>query len=376
MRRLGTVSTAAIAGALILAGCAADDESDPSVGQPDETAAQPTSPAPPTTPAAPPASATPPESGPVEPAEFEVIATGLDVPWDLVFLDDGSALVSERNTARIVQVTETGEVSEIGTVDGVVPGGEGGLLGLALHEDWLYAYFTAADDNRVVRMEFDGSSLGDVEVVVDSIPKAGIHNGGRIQLGPDGMLYIATGDADNPPLAQDVDSLAGKILRVAPDGSVPDDNPFDGSPVWSYGHRNTQGLAFDDDDRLWASEFGPQCCDGIHRIEPGENYRWPDEVGGRFIVEWDNTEASPSGLAYIRDTLFMAALRGQRLWQIPLEDGEAGDPAAFAEGEYGRLRDASVAADGTLWLLTNNTDGRNPDGPGPDDDRVLRVRLE
>ena len=366
---------AVTAAVLVLAGCGTDE----GAGQPaTQPPAAPTedSPAPVETKTETPAESPTPEGGPVEPTDVEVIATGLDVPWDLVFLDDGGALVSERNTARIVVVDEDGDVSEIGTVDGVVPGGEGGLLGLALHDDWLYAYFTAADDNRVVRMEFDGSSLGDAEVVLDGIPKENIHNGGRMIFGPDGMLYIATGDANNPPLAQDVDALAGKILRVTPNGSVPDDNPFDGSPVWSYGHRNTQGLAFDGDDRLWASEFGPDCCDGIHQIEAGENYQWPDEVGGRFVVEWSNAEASPSGLAYVRDTLFMAALRGQRLWQIPLDNGEADEPEAFLEGEYGRLRDASVAPDGSLWLLTNNTDGRNPDGPGADDDRVLRVTLE
>lgn len=366
---------AATAALIVLAACGNGDEAAPPEAPPTPTPTAAT-PAPTATESPEPEPSPTPEPGPVEPVDIEVIATGLDVPWDLIFLDDGGALVSERNTARIVRVDEDGDVSEIGTVDGVVPGGEGGLLGLAMHEGWLYAYFTAADDNRVVRMEFDGSSLGDAEVVIDGIPKSRIHNGGRMLFGPDGMLYISTGDADNAPSAQDLDSLAGKILRVTPDGSVPGDNPADGSPVWSYGHRNIQGLAFDDDGRLWASEFGPDCCDGLHQIEPGENYRWPDEVGGRFEVEWNNAEASPSGLAYVRDTLFMAGLRGQRLWQIPLRGAEVGDPTAFAEGEYGRLRDASVAPDGTLWVLTNNTDGRNPDGPGPDDDRVLRITLE
>lgn len=374
-------ATLAIA-ALLLAGCADEDQPDPPSGQPEETTAEPTTPARTTTPA-PAATATPPESGPVEPAEFGVIATGLDVPWDLAFLPDGSALVSERVTGRILHVDESGDLTEVDTVGGVAAAGEGGLLGIALHEDWLYAYFTAADDNRIVRMEFDGDSLGDAEVIFDGIPKSNNHNGGRIAFGPDGMLYATTGDAQDPPLAQEVDSVAGKILRIAPDGSVPDDNPFDGSPVWSYGHRNVQGIAFDDDGRLWATEFGPRTVDEINLIEPGENYGWPfaEGIAGdeRFVdavVEWDVAEASPSGIAYTRDTLFVAALRGQRLWQVPVPGGEVGEPADFAVGEYGRLRNVELAPDGSLWALTNNTDGRNPDGPGPDDDRVVRITLE
>lgn len=372
---------------MLVAACGTDDETEPA---PEPEAVTPEStpeePEPEPQPEEPePEADTPepsPEPGPVEPAEFETLVTGLDIPWDLVFLPDGRALVSERNTARVLEVTEDGDVSEVGTVPDVEPGGEGGLHGLEYQDGWLYAYLTASDDNRVVRMELD-DGLGEPEVVIDGIPKAGIHNGGRMAFGPDGMLYIAAGDADEPSRAQDVETPAGKILRLEPDGSVPDDNPFDGSPVWSYGHRNVQGLAFDDDERLWASEFGTDIWDELNIIEPGENYGWPEVEGiaedERFVdpeVQWGNVEASPSGIAYVRDTIFLAALRGQRLWQVPVPDGEAGEPQDFAVGEYGRLRDVTLAPDGTLWILTNNTDGRNPDGPGPDDDRILRVTLE
>jgi glucose/arabinose dehydrogenase len=277
--------------------------------------------------------------------------------------------------------------------------GEGGLHGITTYDEWLYAYYTASGENRVVRMPFDGTTLGDQEVIVEGLPKASNHNGGRILFGPDDMLYIATGDAADAPLAQNMDSIAGKILRVTPDGAVPADNPFDGSPVWSLGHRNIQGLVFDDEDRLWASEFGPATVDELNLIEPGENYGWPDAEGiagdDRFTdaaAEWDVAAASPSGIAYVENTIFMAALRGQRLWQVPLGDGSATDvqdfvdgrylagvvsePRDFFDGEYGRLRHVELAPDGTLWVLTNNTDGRNPDGPGPDDDRVLRITLE
>lgn len=377
--------TVSITAVLIMAGCTGDSESEaPAEPTPTPTVDQTTSsPARAGTPS-PTAEPTTPPAGPVEPSgDADVVATDLDVPWDLEFLDDGTALVTERNTARIRRVEPDGELTDIGEVPGVSASGEGGLLGIAHHRDWLYAMFTASGDNRVVRMEFDGESLGEPEVIVEGLPKAGIHNGGRIVFGPDGMLYIGAGDANDGARAQDLDSPAGKILRVTPEGDVPDDNPFDGSPVWSYGHRNVQGLAFDDEGRLWASEFGQNTWDELNLIEAGENYGWPavegiadDDEFTDPVLQWSTDEASPSGIAYVRDTIFMAGLRGQRLWQIPVPDGSAGEPEAFFGGEYGRLRHAELAPDGSLWLLTNNTDGRNPDGPGPDDDRILRVSLE
>jgi glucose/arabinose dehydrogenase len=377
--------TVSITAVLIMAGCTGDSETE-APAEPAPTSAveeTPNSPTPTVSPSPTPEPTTP-LAGPVEPTgDVDVVATDLDVPWDLEFLDDGTVLVTERNTARIHRVEPNGELTEIGEVPGVSASGEGGLLGIAHHQDWLYAMFTAGGDNRVVRMEFDGESLGEPEVIVEGLPRAGIHNGGRIVFGPDGMLYIGAGDASEGANAQDLDSPAGKILRVTPEGGVPDDNPFDGSPIWSYGHRNVQGLAFDDAGRLWASEFGQQTWDELNLIEAGENYGWPavegiadDDEFTDPVLQWSTDEASPSGIAYVRDTIFMAGLRGQRLWQIPVPDGSAGEPEAFFTREYGRLRHAELAPDGSLWLLTNNTDGRNPDGPGPDDDRILRVSLE
>ena len=384
MRRL--VALSAVAGLLVLTACGDIDDSPQATGQPTTPPAQTQAPGPAETTTEPtPSPASSPDepaAGPVEPTDVATIARGLNVPWDIAFISDDEALVSERNTARILSVTADGEVTEVGVVDGVSPGGEGGLQGIAVHEDWLYVYYTAASDNRVVRMPFDGSSLGDQEVIIDGIPKAGIHNGGRIRFGPDGLLYVATGDASETGRSQDIDSPAGKILRLNPDGSVPDGNPFD-SAVWSYGHRNPQGIAWDDGGQLWASEFGQNTWDELNLIEAGENYGWPEVEGiaedDEFIdpvLQWSTDEASPSGIAYARDTIFMAGLRGQRLWQIPVPDGSAGEPEAFFDGEYGRLRHAELAPDGSLWLLTNNTDGRSRSGPGPDDDRILRVGLE
>src|SRR5918996_3771337 len=221
------------------------------------------------------------EPGPVVPTTFEDLVTGLDVPWGLAFLPDGSALVSERDSALVRQVTASAQVTEAGTGPDVVADNESGLLGLAVPpgQSTVYAYLTAADDNRVVRMSFDGGALGEPEVVIDGIPKAGNHNGGRLAFGPDGMLYVSTGDAAQPDRAQDLESLGGKILPLSPDGTVPADNPFAGSPVFSYGHRNVQGLAFDQDGRLWASEFGQNTWDELNLIEAGGNYGWAGVEG-------------------------------------------------------------------------------------------------
>jgi glucose/arabinose dehydrogenase len=355
-------ATTALVLVLLLTGCSGE-ENDPQSAPATRTPSS----APPTTEPSTPTATPTVEPGPVVPTEFA----------------DGSALLSERDTARIVRVSARGQVAEVGTVADVAAGGEGGLLGIALapgSAETLYAYFSSTEDNRVVRMPYSDDGLGDAEVVIDGIPKAGNHNGGRITFGPDGMLYVGTGDATNSDLSQDRESLGGKILRLNPDGSIPADNPFDGSPVFSYGHRNVQGLAFDDDGNLWASEFGQDTWDELNLIRAGENYGWPvvEGIGNddRFVdpvAQWSTGEASPSGIAYVRDTLFMAALRGERLWQIPVSDGAAGSPANYAVGEFGRLRHAEPAPDGTLWVLTNNTARGDP---REGDDRILRVTLQ
>lgn len=313
------------------------------------------------------------------PASLAVTGTvveGLSAPWDVAVLPDGSALVTERDSARIVRVQD-GVATEVRVVPGVVPDGEGGLLGLAVRDDSVYAYLTAADDNRVVRMAWDGQGLGEPEPVVTGIPKSGIHNGGRIAFGPDGMLYIATGDAAEPDLAQDPASLAGKILRVTPDGDVPQDNPTAGSPVFSLGHRNVQGLAFDDSGQLWASEFGTSSADELNVIIPGGNYGWPIHEGAAAdpayidpVAQWSPTSlASPSGIAILDDVVYVASLRGQVLWQVPIVGDSAGEPVAAQLGDLGRLRTVIVGPDGRLWLMTSNTDGRGE--PREGDDRVV-----
>lgn len=297
------------------------------------------------------------------------VASGFQSPWGLAILPDGSALVSERDTARIKHVTAAGVVRQIGTVPGVRHGGEGGLLGIAVAPTFgtdrlLYAYHTASGDNRVVRMTYNGSSLGTPQTVVTGIPRANIHNGGRLAFGPDGFLYISTGDAANTANAQNPNSLGGKILRVTPTGSPAPGNPS-GTRVYSLGHRNVQGLAWDEGKRLWASELGQNTFDELNQIKPGGNYGWPTCEGtcndSRFInpqATWSTAQASPSGLAFASSTLWMAALRGQRLWAIPVKDGARdGSPVASFTNQQGRLRTITPAADGSLWLIseTNGT---------------------
>ncbi len=375
---------AATAATLTLALVACNGDDNPQSPQVPSPAGANATTEPSTEPPAPAAPARPPQ-GVLRPAGATDVATGFTSPWGLAFLPDGSALVSERDTALVKRVAPDGSVTEVGEVEGVAHGGEGGLLGLAVaptfaQEPWVYAYFTADGDNRIVRMRLQAGRLGPAEAVFDGIAKAGIHNGGRMAFGPDGMLYVGTGDASERPRSQDIDSPNGKILRLAPDGSVPADNPFPGSPVWTLGHRNVQGLAFDDAGRLWASEFGQNTWDELNRIEPGQNYGWPVVEGAagdaRFVdpvVQWSTDDASPSGVALRDGVVFMAALRGARLWVIPVPDAQVGTPEPFFESEFGRLRTAAIAPDGSLWLVTSNTDGRG--APRGGDDRILRVTL-
>lgn len=319
------------------------------------------------------------------PRVVRTLVDQLEVPWGLAFLPDGSAVVTERISGRVLGVDADGAVSRLGGVAATVPEGEAGLLGVAVSPDFdrdrtLFLYVTTGTDNRVVRARLDGTTLGEPQVVLQGIPRGFIHDGGRIAFGPDGFLYVTTGETGDPALAQDPDSLAGKILRVTADGDPAPGNPDPGSPVWSLGHRNVQGLAWDDEGRLWASEFGDSEWDELNLVEKGGNYGWPEVEGAgggrRFIdpqLVWPVEEASPSGLAYADGRLWMAGLRGQRLWRIDVSaDGTASAPKAFLTGDYGRLRTVVAAPDGRLWLTTSNRDGRGQ--PTPADDRVIVLR--
>jgi glucose/arabinose dehydrogenase len=381
---------------LTLAGCSGGEPSAPQTPAPDNTAItaptqSPSSPAPDTsrTPGESPtrAGGTAQSDGSPSPRVAGVVARDLDVPWGIDFLPDGSALVTERDQATILRISPSGRVTRVGSVSGVVPTSEGGLLGLAVsptyeQDNRIYVYFTSGSDNRVVSMTYDGLRLGPQRPILTGIPFGEIHDGGRLEFGPDGKLYVSTGEAGDPELAQDPDSLGGKILRINPDGSVPADNPDPGSPVWTMGHRNVQGLAFDAQDRLWATEFGSDIWDELNRIEKGLNYGWPAAEGDANIprytdplVQWRPDNASPSGLAYTEGTLWAASLNGERLWQVPVRPGGGvRRPTPLLVGDYGRLRTVVVAPDGSLWVSTSNRDGRGD--PAPADDRILRITLD
>ncbi|MDX3615637.1 MULTISPECIES: PQQ-dependent sugar dehydrogenase [Streptomyces] len=337
------------------------------------------------------ADAAPPAKGSV--TVVRTVAEDLDTPWGLAPLPEGGLLVSSRDEATISRIdAESGKETVLGEVPGVAPAGEGGLMGIAVSPEYasdhmIYAYFTSESDNRIVRMLYDpekpaGEQLGAPDTILRSIPKGTNHNGGRLAFGPDKMLYASTGERYEGPLAQDKDSLGGKILRMTPDGEPAPGNPFDNSVVYSYGHRNVQGLAWDGKQRLWASEFGQNTWDELNQIKPGGNYGWP-EVEGRGgksgyidpVAVWKTDEASPSGIAMAEGSVWMAGLRGQRLWRIPLDGTKtSADPQAFLEGDYGRLRTVVSAGGDKLWLVTSETDGRG--SPEGGDDKILELEVK
>lgn len=329
---------------------------------------------------------------------------GLEAPWSLVFLPDGTALVSERS-GRVRLIRNGTLAPEPYAVLDVATGGEGGLMGLALHPDFprapfvyaLHTYFPGPlpvffRKNRIVRLRHLGDTGAFDRVMLDDIPGALNHNGGRIGFGPDGMLYATAGETYEAELAQDMASLGGKTLRITPEGGIPADNPFPGSPVWSLGHRNPQGLAWHPaTGDLFASEHGPSgefglgAHDEINVVTKGGNYGWPRAVGAPTLapyrdplVAWKTPTTPPSGMAFWRGDLFVATLRSEALVRVAL--ARAGGAYRverierwFARGDNrpGRLRDAVAGPDGALYVLTNNRDGRGRTREG--DDRILKI---
>lgn len=354
-----SLTAVAIAAAALLAACT--DSSNPSVPSQSGSTAQ----------------STQAGTGDATGGSVSDVAVGLEAPWSIAF-HGKTALVSARDSGKILELVG-GTPREVGTIEGSTPSGEGGLLGIAVFEGFLYAYFTAGDENRIERYELTGKpgslGLGEPEVILKGVDAASTHNGGRIAFGPDKMLYVTVGDAGNRAAAQDRGSLSGKILRLTPDGKVPADNPFAGSAVYSLGHRNPQGLAWDTQGTMYAAEFGQNTWDELNVIKAGANCGWPEVEGiaddDRYVnpvQQWEPGEASPSGISIADGSIWIANLRGERLRQVPLSDTSSS--SEHLVGSNGRLRDVVVAPDGSLWVLTNNTDGRGQ--PGPGDDRILR----
>ena len=314
-----------------------------------------------------------------------MVTTDLEVPWAIATLPDGNFLITERPGRIQYVLSKTGEKRLATALSGVVSVGEGGLLGIALSPSFsenrhVYVYYTYADTgndntlNRVARLTAQSDfRLADEQVIVDAIPGANNHNGGALSFGLDGNLYVATGDASEPSLAQDTASLAGKILRIQPNGQSVGDNPF-GNPVFSYGHRNPQGLAWDDQGRLWATEHGASGYDELNQIEKGKNYGWPNIEGGKeqsgmerpVIHSGDDTWA-PSGIAFHDGVLYFSGLRGQALYSYQVADNSI---RSHFPNVYGRIRSVT-AADNHLYFGTSNRDGRGAVQEG--DDRLIRI---
>ncbi len=394
MRSARATTAAVLTGLGLLAGGCQAFPSSPPISVPTSAPAPVPPPPVPSPPAPPTPTPTPaPSPTPAPPVELAVatVAEGLAAPWGLDFLPDGTALVTERDSGRILRVAADGATTEVGVIEADGEN-EGGLLGIAVSptfaEDQLvYAYFSTAEDNRVVRFPLD--DVAAAEVILDGIPVGPIHNGGRLAFGPDGLLYVATGDASSDPdttPAQDPDSLAGKILRLTPDGEVPADNPIPGSPVYSLGHRNVQGLAWDAAGRLLASELGQNTTDELNLITAGGNYGWAEVEGPGGAPEfvdpvatWTTAEASPSGIALLQGAaipqfegdVLVAALRGERLWRVDLDAAGAVAGQDVALDGVGRLRAVEQAPDGSVWVLTSNCDGRG-DCPATGD-QILRL---
>ncbi|WP_438026623.1 lectin [Sorangium sp. So ce233] len=332
--------------------------------------------------------------------EVVQVATDNDLPWGLVSLPDGTILYSRRDADDIVHLNpSTGAKTSIGTVPNVAgTDGEGGLMGLAIAptfttDRWLYIMHTSPSDNRIVRIKVIGDGAAarldtsTEQVLVSGIARNKYHNGGRLRWGPDGKLYASTGDAQNASSAQDTSSLSGKILRIEPDGRVPSDNPF-GNHVWSYGHRNPQGLAFDSEGRLWEQEFGNTVMDETNLIQKGGNYGWPNcegtvSQGGSgcstagYIAPkrtYPTSEGSCSGIAIVNNVFYTACQRGTRMYRAVISGSSLTNVQQLLVGTYGRLRTVEPTLDGNLWLTTTNTGGTDS-VPNNSNEKIFRVIL-
>lgn len=370
----------------------------------------------------------------VEPTgEVQTLVTGLRAPWELLFLPDGQALVDERDSGAILLISKDLKFTKLAFTNTAPPCEkfcEGGTLGMAIAADRfanklsLFVFLTTDADNRILKYDLNtddaGSwTLANKRVLVKGIERSGkstTHNGGRLAIGPDGKLWVSLGDSGMRGVtSQNWNKLAGSVLRMNLDGTIPEDNPKEDSFVWSKGLRDTQGMAWDNFGNMWTTEFGQDTWDELNLMEKGKNYGWPIAEGffkfretpseqnnpapkpnipdissdvdvlddPRYtppVLTWHPSEAACSGITFVKGSLISACLRGGKLWVIPvIGDKKLGEPKEFFKGRFGRLRKATLAPDGTLWLITSNKDGRggwSSGGGNPKDDRIIRVPLK
>lgn len=335
----------------------------------------------------PPSNTTPEQRSTESTPRVQAIAENLVVPWALIFLPDNRILVTERpGRVKLIDPASQTAPKTVGEIEDVLSAGEGGLLGIALHPDFpqnsfIYVYYTYASEgentlNRVTRFKLENETLQERQIILDQIPGASNHNGGRLKFGPDNFLYITTGDAQNPSLSQDRNSLAGKILRVMDEGNPAPGNPFN-NHTYAYGLRNPQGLTWDNQGRLWSSDHGSTATDEINQINAGGNYGWPNVRGDQTqqgivspAVQSGSATWAPSGLAFLNNSLYFGGLRGQALFQVDLNRSPM-EATAHLEREFGRIRDVVVGPDNSLYITTSNRDGRGL--PNRGDDKILAI---
>lgn len=322
-------------------------------------------------------------SGQSDKPKVEILTTDLEIPWALAFLTDKSILVTGR--AGQVRLIRNGrlEANPVASIK-VKQTGESGLHGIAIHPNYpnpsyVYLYYTYSansnnSSNRVSRFSFKENTLIDEQIIVDNIPGAVFHDGGRIKFGPDGYLYITTGDAQNPSLAQDKNSVAGKILRVTDEGKPAPNNPFN-NLIYSYGHRNPQGITWDNQGRLWETEHGQSAADELNLIMAGKNYGWPDIRGNQTkqdmetpILQSGSDTWAPGGATFFKGSIFYAGLRGAALYQYVIDTKQL---KTHFKGEFGRIRDVVIGPDNMLYITTSNKDGRG--NPKNGDDKIIRI---
>lgn len=315
-----------------------------------------------------------------------VLAKGLEIPWGMAFLPDGAALVTERDTGRILQVGPDSDangltVTEAQRLAEVQASGDGGLLGIAVSPKYssdktIYVHYSTAKDNRIGKLVLKGK----LQPILTGIPRSTDDNGGALAFGPDGYLYAGTGDGTTGTQAQNPKSLGGKILRMTTAGKPAPGNPTKNSLVWSLGHRNVQGLAWDKTKRMYASESGQPKNGELNVIVKGKNYGWGKADGASSspaltspIYSWPNADSYCSGVGVVEQTVATACLLGKRVWLLDITANGTvlGTPQALLTGEYGRLRGLVAAPDGSLWVSTSNQEDAGD--PAPDDDRIIRL---